>query len=151
MRLTITVTRRIAGALASTFTLPPHITAIGTADPDMSTIGITAGNMTRPLENIIEFAVLGLGQLVIDYNVRQLAMLGRGLTPISHRSSRSVGDHRLYRANDFDLVEQLGLKPMICRASLKMIAGLCRRTIERLGEDQEPQASGLSTGAGSVL
>jgi hypothetical protein len=39
MRPIITVTRRIAGALASNFILHPHIQAIGTADPDI--IGIT--------------------------------------------------------------------------------------------------------------
>src|SRR6516165_11896746 len=43
MRHLITVTPRIAEALASTFTLHPHITAIGTADPDIFIIGITAG------------------------------------------------------------------------------------------------------------
>jgi hypothetical protein len=39
----ITVIPRIADAVASTFTLDLHITAIGTADPDISVIGITAG------------------------------------------------------------------------------------------------------------
>jgi len=43
MRHLITVTPRIAEALAATFTLHPHITAIGTADPDISIIGIRAG------------------------------------------------------------------------------------------------------------
>ena len=43
MRHIITVTPRITETLASTFTLHPHITAIGTADPDISIIGITAG------------------------------------------------------------------------------------------------------------
>jgi hypothetical protein len=43
MRHIITVTPGIAEALAFTFTLHLHITAIGTADPDISTIGITAG------------------------------------------------------------------------------------------------------------
>ena len=43
MRHTIMVTRRIAEALVSTFTLRPLITAIGTADPDISIIDITAG------------------------------------------------------------------------------------------------------------
>jgi hypothetical protein len=42
IRHTTTVTPRIA-ELASTFTLDLHITAIGTADPDISIIGITAG------------------------------------------------------------------------------------------------------------
>jgi hypothetical protein len=43
MRRTITVTPGIAEALASIFTLRPHITAIGTADRDTSIIGIMAG------------------------------------------------------------------------------------------------------------
>jgi len=54
MRLTITVTRRIAGALASNFSLRPHIPAIGTADPDMCIVGttpriLTSKDMTWPL------------------------------------------------------------------------------------------------------
>jgi hypothetical protein len=43
MRRIITVTPGIAEALASIFTLRPHITAIGTAVRDTSIIGITAG------------------------------------------------------------------------------------------------------------
>src|SRR5215469_1773475 len=43
IRHIFTVTPRIAAELASTFTLHLHITAIGTADPDISIIGITAG------------------------------------------------------------------------------------------------------------
>jgi len=43
IRHIFTVTPRIAEELASTFTLDLHITAIGTADPDISIIGITAG------------------------------------------------------------------------------------------------------------
>jgi len=43
MRHIITVTPRIAEEVASTFILDLHITAIGTADPDISIIGITAG------------------------------------------------------------------------------------------------------------
>jgi hypothetical protein len=44
MRHIITVTRRIAEALASTFpSTLPHIIPIGTADPDIFIIGITAG------------------------------------------------------------------------------------------------------------
>ena len=43
MRHIVTVTPAIAGAPASTFTLHPHTTAIGMADPDISIIGITAG------------------------------------------------------------------------------------------------------------
>ena len=42
IRHIITVTPRIVEELASTFTLDLHITAIGTADPDISIIGITA-------------------------------------------------------------------------------------------------------------
>jgi hypothetical protein len=38
----VTVTLGIAEALASTFTLHPQITAIDTADPDISIIGIAA-------------------------------------------------------------------------------------------------------------
>jgi hypothetical protein len=54
MRHIITVTRRIAGALASNFSLHPHIPAIGTADPDMCIVGITpriltSKDMTWPL------------------------------------------------------------------------------------------------------
>ena len=41
IRHIITVTPRIVEELASTFTLDLHITAIGTADPDISIIGIT--------------------------------------------------------------------------------------------------------------
>jgi len=44
MRHIITVTPRIAEALVSTFpSALPHITPIGTADPDISIMGITAG------------------------------------------------------------------------------------------------------------
>ena len=43
IRHIFTVTPRIAEELASTFTLDLHITTIGTADPDISIIGITAG------------------------------------------------------------------------------------------------------------
>ena len=43
IRHIFTVTPRIAEELASTFTFDLHITAIGTADPDISIIGITAG------------------------------------------------------------------------------------------------------------
>jgi hypothetical protein len=43
MRHIATVIPGIAGAPASTFTLHPHTTAIGMADPDISIIGITAG------------------------------------------------------------------------------------------------------------
>jgi hypothetical protein len=43
MRHIITVTPRIAEALASPFSLDPPITAIGTADRHISIIGITAG------------------------------------------------------------------------------------------------------------
>ena len=45
MRHIITVTRRIAEALASNFILRPHIQAIGTADPDI--IGITDRRSNR--------------------------------------------------------------------------------------------------------
>jgi hypothetical protein len=52
MRHIITVTRRIAEASASNFSLRPHIRAIGTADPDMCIVGITpriltSNDMTR--------------------------------------------------------------------------------------------------------
>src|SRR5262249_59750295 len=43
IRHIFTVTPRIAEELASTFTLDLHITAIDTADPDISIIRITAG------------------------------------------------------------------------------------------------------------
>lgn len=43
MRHIITATPGIAVAQASTFTLHPQITAIGTADRDTSIIGITIG------------------------------------------------------------------------------------------------------------
>ena len=47
MRHIITVTPRIAEALVSTFrSTLPHITPIGTADPDIFIIGLTTGIVT---------------------------------------------------------------------------------------------------------
>jgi hypothetical protein len=54
-----TVTPGIAEALASTSTLHPHITAIGTADPDISIIGITAGVVIGKVAQALPTQVAG--------------------------------------------------------------------------------------------
>lgn len=55
----ITVTPQIAEALASTFTLYPRITAIGTADPDISILGITAGTVIGKVAQSLPTQVAG--------------------------------------------------------------------------------------------
>src|ERR1700730_16108571 len=64
MRHIVTVTLGIAEALASTFTLHPQITAIGTADPDISIIGIATSIVVGKVARSLPTQVAGTSRPV---------------------------------------------------------------------------------------
>ena len=63
MRHIVTVTPGIAEALASTFTLHPLITAIGTADPDISILGIAASIVVGKVAQSLPTQVVGTARV----------------------------------------------------------------------------------------
>jgi hypothetical protein len=65
MRHIVTVTLGIAEALASTFTLHPHITATGTADPDISIIGIAASIVVGKIAQSLPTQVAGTAYIAL--------------------------------------------------------------------------------------
>ncbi len=65
MRRIVTVTLGIAEAPASTFTLHPHITAIGMADPDISIIGIAASIVVGKVAQSLPTQVAGAAQIAL--------------------------------------------------------------------------------------
>ena len=89
MRHIFTVTLGIAEALASTFTLHPQITAIGTADPDISIIGIAASIVVGKVAQSLPTQVAGAAHIAARQGSPQFAACF--ISNVAHAKNDRVG------------------------------------------------------------
>ena len=89
MRHIFTVTLGIAEALASTFTLHPQITAIGTADPDISIIGIAASIVVGKVAQSLPTQVAGAAHIAARQGSPQFAACF--ISNVAHAKNDCVG------------------------------------------------------------